>query len=70
MRNPSTRPDALTRTPWLLAIGRMLKSAYTEIEEPVPERLAALVKKLEGPWPVSVRKRRLRGDGKDRGLTR
>jgi hypothetical protein len=70
MRNPSARPDILTRTPWLLAIGRMLRADYTEVEQPLPGRLAALAKKLEGPWPVSARQRRPRGDGKDERLVR
>jgi hypothetical protein len=49
--NPSARSDILTRTPWLLAIGRMLRADYTEEEQLLPERLAALAKKLEGPSP-------------------
>ena len=68
MRNPSARPDILTRTPWLVAIGRMLRADYTEEEQPLPERLAALAKKLEGPSPASARQRRPRGDGKDERL--
>ena len=48
MRNPSARPDILTGRPWLLAIGRLLGVEYA-LEQPVPERLAALLKKLEGP---------------------
>ena len=34
---------------WLLAIGRRLKAEYDAIAEPVPPRLAALVKQLEMP---------------------
>ena len=34
---------------WLLAIGRRLKAEYDAIAEPVPARLAALVKQLEMP---------------------
>jgi hypothetical protein len=49
MRKPSARPDILPRKPWLLAIGRVLAAEYTAVREPVPERLAALLKKLEGP---------------------
>ena len=49
MRNPSARPDILIRTPWLLAIGRMLRADYTER---LPERLAALAKKLQVPSPA------------------
>jgi hypothetical protein len=59
--NPSARSDILTRTPWLLAIGRMLRADYTEEEQLLPERLAALAKKLEGPSPASARQRRPRG---------
>ncbi len=32
---------------WLLAIGRRLRADYDVLKEPVPERLAALVKQLE-----------------------
>jgi hypothetical protein len=55
MRNPSARPDILTRQPWLLALGQVLRGEYTEVEQPVPERLAALVKKLESRPPVMAR---------------
>jgi hypothetical protein len=34
---------------WLLAIGRHLKADYDAIADPVPPRLAALVKQLEMP---------------------
>jgi hypothetical protein len=34
---------------WLLAIGRHLKADYDATTEPVPPRLAALVKQLEMP---------------------
>ena len=34
---------------WLLAIGRHLKAGYDATAEPVPSRLAALVKQLEMP---------------------
>jgi hypothetical protein len=54
MRNPPTLPEISIRTPWLLAIGQALRAGYAEMGESVPERLAALVKKLEGP-PSSVR---------------
>jgi hypothetical protein len=68
MRNPSARPHILTRTPWLLAIGRMLRADYTEGEQPLPERLAALANKLEGPSSASARQRRPRRDGKGERL--
>ena len=34
---------------WMLAIGRRLRSEYDAVAEPVPERLAALIKELEAP---------------------
>jgi hypothetical protein len=34
-------------TAWLLAIGRRLRTEYATIEEPITERLAALVAQLE-----------------------
>ena len=34
-------------TAWLLAIGRRLRADYDALEEPIPERLAALVAQLE-----------------------
>jgi Anti-sigma factor NepR len=34
-------------TAWLLAIGRRLRAEYAALEEPIPERLAALVARLE-----------------------
>jgi aminoglycoside 6'-N-acetyltransferase I len=54
MHDPSTPPDMLSRKPWLLAIARRLATEYTAVREPVPERLAALLKKLEGPAAVSL----------------
>jgi hypothetical protein len=54
MRNPHTLPEILIRTPWLLAIGQALRARYAEMGESVPEGLAALVKRLEGP-PSSMR---------------
>jgi hypothetical protein len=43
------RPNVLSRKAWLLAIGRLLAAEYTAAREPAPERLAALLKKLEDP---------------------
>ena len=40
----------LDRRAWLLAIGRRLRVEYDAMAEPVPPRLAALVKQLEMPW--------------------
>jgi hypothetical protein len=34
-------------TAWLLAIGRRLQAEYAALEEPIPQRLAALVAQLE-----------------------
>jgi hypothetical protein len=39
----------LDQRAWLLAIGRRLRVEYDAIAEPVPPRLAALVKQLETP---------------------
>jgi hypothetical protein len=35
------------RIVWLLAIGRRLEAEYAAVSEPVPDRLAALVRQLE-----------------------
>jgi predicted RNA polymerase sigma factor len=35
------------RKTWLLAIGRRLRADYDALREPVPERLSALIRKLE-----------------------
>ena len=37
------------RRTWLLAIGRRLRAEYEAITEPIPPRLAELVKQLENP---------------------
>ncbi|HEY1364970.1 MAG TPA: NepR family anti-sigma factor [Xanthobacteraceae bacterium] len=37
----------LKRRAWLLSIGRHLRAEYDALAEPVPERLAALLKQLE-----------------------
>jgi hypothetical protein len=39
--------DQRDRREWLLAVGRRLRAEYDAVKEPVPERLAALVKQLE-----------------------
>ena len=36
----------LVRWPWLLAIGQGLQSEYAALEQPLPKRLVALLKKL------------------------
>jgi hypothetical protein len=38
---------------WLLAIGRRLKADYDATAEPIPARLAELVKQLEGSAKTS-----------------
>jgi hypothetical protein len=35
--------------PWLLAIGQMLRAELDGFEQPVSERLAALLKELDRP---------------------
>ena len=35
--------------PWLLAIGQMLRVEFDGVEQPVSERMAALLKELDGP---------------------
>jgi hypothetical protein len=40
--------DILARRPWLLAIAQWLRSEQNPVEQPVPERLAALLKELRG----------------------
>jgi hypothetical protein len=49
-------PDRLSQVsrPWLLAIGRHLKSEYEAVKEPVPPRLAALIRQLEAPAKESI----------------
>ena len=42
----SERDGILTRRPWLWAIGQSLQDEYNSVEQPVPERLAALLKEL------------------------
>lgn len=40
--------DILGRSPWLREIGRCLRVGYDAVDHPVPEHLAALLKKLKG----------------------
>ncbi len=47
----------LDRRVWLLAIGRRLRVEYDAIAEPVPPRLAALVKQLEMRLPKGAAKK-------------
>jgi hypothetical protein len=45
----SDRDHLLDQRAWLLAIGRRLRVEYDAIADPVPPRLAALVKQLQTP---------------------
>jgi hypothetical protein len=38
--------DILARRPWLRELGRWLRAEYSAADQPVPERLAALLKEL------------------------
>jgi hypothetical protein len=40
--------DILGRSPWLREIGRCLRVGYDAVDHPIPEHLAALLKKLKG----------------------
>jgi hypothetical protein len=44
----SERRGILARRPWLLAIGQRLRAEYNAANQPVPERLVALLKELKG----------------------
>jgi NAD(P)-dependent dehydrogenase (short-subunit alcohol dehydrogenase family) len=44
----SERRDILARRPWLREIGQWLRAGYDAVDQPVPERLAALLKELKG----------------------
>jgi hypothetical protein len=46
MRAPE-RPDVLAGTRWLLAIGQQLRAEYPAVEEPLPERIGALLEQVE-----------------------
>jgi hypothetical protein len=41
--------ESAQRMPWLLAIGRTLRAELDAVEQPVSERLAAMLKELERP---------------------
>src|SRR5262249_13445297 len=41
------------RKEWLLAIGQRLRAEYAAVGDPIPERLAALVARLEEPAPAA-----------------
>jgi hypothetical protein len=44
----SERRGILARRPWLPAIGQWLRAEYNAANQPVPERLVALLKELKG----------------------
>ena len=46
MRAPERR-DVLAGTKWLLTIGQQLRAEYPAVEGPLPERLAALLQRVE-----------------------
>jgi Anti-sigma factor NepR len=64
---PGSR-DALRpeRKAWLLAIGRRLRADYDALREPVPERLVALIRKLERPAEADAAQSR-KGNGSEQG---
>ena len=44
----SERRDILARSSWLRELGQWLRAEYNPADQPVPERLAALLKELKG----------------------
>jgi hypothetical protein len=44
----SEHRDILAEMPWLREIGQWLRAGYDAVDQPVPERLAALLKELKG----------------------
>jgi hypothetical protein len=44
----SERRDILAQRPWLRELGQWLRAEYSTADQPVPERLAALLKELTG----------------------
>ena len=42
------------RREWLLAIGQRLRAEYAAVGDPIPDRLAALVARLEAPEPSAT----------------
>jgi hypothetical protein len=51
------RRDVLAQMPWFREIGQSLRAGYDAVDQPVPERLAALLKELKGNSPVLRRSR-------------
>jgi hypothetical protein len=46
--DPSQHRDILGKSPWLREIGQWLRVGYDGVDDPLPEHLAALLKKLKG----------------------
>jgi hypothetical protein len=44
----SERRDVLAQMPWLREIGQCLRAGYDAVRQPIPERLAALLKEFKG----------------------
>jgi hypothetical protein len=44
---PAKRRDILAPTPWLMELGQWLRAEYDPADEPIPERLATLLKELK-----------------------
>jgi hypothetical protein len=44
----SERRDVLAQMPWLREIGQCLRAGYDAVGQPIPERLAALLKEFKG----------------------
>ena len=40
--------DGVPRRPWLRELGQWLRAEYNAVDQPVPERLATLLKELRG----------------------
>ena len=43
-----THRNILGKSPWLREIGQWLRAGYDGVDDPLPEHLAALLKKLKG----------------------
>ena len=59
-RAASSLYESPRRMPGLLAIGRTLQAELKAVEQPVSERLAALLKELERPTATLTARRRFR----------
>jgi len=47
MSGQPERRDILARSSWLRELGQWLRAEYNAADQPVPERLAALLKELK-----------------------